>query len=307
VKEMSTKAVSKYFSLFEAKLRQGITFLDDKPEETIESTLRALWHLAAGNPVSVEKAKILDLPELNEVDVEKLNHYVNRRLNGVPLAHITNRQQFMGIEFIVGPEALVPRKETELLGYGALELLNKCVERKDAANVIDVCTGLGNLAIALAYHQSRAKIYASDLSADAVELAKRNSSVMKLDGKVSFYTGDLLQPFNNSTYYKNIDLLICNPPYISSGKLKSIANEIIGYEPDIAFDGGPFGVNILIRLIKEAPKYLNQNGWLAFELGLGQGEHIFRRLEKNDNYKELIAIKNDNGDIRAIMAQVNHN
>jgi release factor glutamine methyltransferase len=300
------KMKSSHFILLKKLLSNGVTLLEDKPEETIDATLRALWLLAAGDPVSVEVANSLELPELTETQLDNLMKYIEKRLNGVPLAHITKRKQFMSVELLVGPEALVPRKETELLGYGALELLSKSVVQKGSAKVIDVCTGSGNLALAFAYHQRNAEIYAADLSSEAIDLAKRNMEMLQLNGRVKFLEGDLLQPFDNDTYYLNIDLLTCNPPYISSRKLKSMPEEIIGYEPDLAFDGGPFGINILARLIKEAPKYLAQNGWLAFEVGLGQGEHIYKRLEINNAYKNLESIKNENGYIRVIMAQVNH-
>ncbi len=287
-------------------LESEMVMLEDKPEESAEATLRSLWLLAAGHPVSVEQAHVLELPQLTEIEVDNLKENVERRLKGIPLTHLTNRQQFMGIDFLVGSEALIPRKETELLGYGALELLNKCTAKNGSAKVIDVCTGSGNLALAFAYHQSGVEVYAADLSVDAVELAKRNNTYMDLEDRVVFYTGDFLEPFEREEYYNKIDLLTCNPPYISSGKLESMPDEIIEFEPSLAFDGGPFGIKILTRLIKEAPKYLADEGWLAFELGLGQGEPIMKRLEKNKDYKALKALRNANGEIRAIMAQANH-
>ncbi|MDH5571884.1 MAG: peptide chain release factor N(5)-glutamine methyltransferase [Gammaproteobacteria bacterium] len=294
------------YSKFEAMLRNKIVLLEDKPEESIDATIRALWHMAAGNPVSVELAQILDLPELTENEIDDLKVIIDRRISGEPLTHITNRQQFMGIEFFVSSEALVPRKETELLGYGALEILNKCVAKNGSAKVIDVCTGSGNLALALAHHQKKAEVYASDLSSEAIKLAERNSKHMDLHDRVKFHDGDLLAAFESDKYYKNIDLLTCNPPYISSGKLEDMPKEIIGFEPSLAFDGGPFGIKILARLINEAPKFLVENGWLAFEVGLGQGKSMLKRLERNKNYNELMALEDGNGEIRAIMAQVQH-
>ncbi len=303
---MSRLEHSKLFTELVIMLKNKMIMLEDKPEESAEATLRSLWLLASGNSVSVERAHVLDLPELTEIEVDNLKENVDRRLKGVPLTHLTNRQQFMGVDFMVGSEALVPRKETELLGYGALDLLNKCTAKNGSAKVIDVCTGSGNLALAFAYHQSKAKVYAADLSIDAVELARRNNTYMDLEDRVVFYTGDLLEPFESEEYYNKVDLLTCNPPYISSGKLERMPNQIIEFEPGLAFDGGPFGIKILTRLIKEAPKYLANEGWLAFELGLGQGEPMMKRLKKNKDYKALKALKNTNGEIRAIMAQANH-
>ncbi len=297
---------SPLFLELEAILRDKMIGLEDKPEESARATLRSLWLTAAGNPMSVEQAHVLELSELTEIELDNLRKNIDRRLKGVPLTHLTNRQQFMGIELLVGPEALIPRKETELLGYGALEILNNCVEKKGSARVIDVCTGSGNLALALACHQGAAEVYAADLSVDAVKLARRNNAYMGLEERVKFYTGNLLVPFNFEEYYNKIDVLTCNPPYISSGKFESMSDEITEFEPKIAFDGGPFGIKILTRLITEAPKYLANDGWLAFELGLGQGEPMLMRLEKNKEYGEVKALKNKTGEIRAIMAQINH-
>lgn len=280
--------------------------LPDKPEESAHATVCALWHLAAENPMAVEKALENDLPDLIESQISNLRTYIDKRLAGIPLAHLTQRQQFMGIEFIVGADALVPRKETELLGNAAIEIIDNIISKKQCAKVIDVCTGSGNLALVIAKKHTNIKVYAADLSADAVQLAKQNAKYLNLEDCVEFYVGDLLAPFDNDKYYNTIDLLTCNPPYISSGKLNNMPEEIIEHEPSMAFDGGPFGIKILGKLIQEAPKYLNENGWLAFEVGLGQGEPLLKRLEKNKNYHEVRSVKNENGEVRAILARVAH-
>lgn len=284
------------------RVDKNLSILEDKPEESSESTVRTLWHLAAGNALSVQRALELDLPVLEAESLEKLEEYIKLREKGVPLAHITNRQQFMGIELIVGKDALVPRKETELLGYAALGLINEIAENKDAVKVIDVCTGSGNLALAFAWHQKRTIVSAADLDEKAISLAKQNNKHLKLESRVNFFTGDLLEPFATDEYFNSVDVLTCNPPYISSGKLESMPDEIISFEPSMAFDGGPFGIKILGRIIKEAPKYLNDGGWLAFEVGLGQGEPLLKRLEKNKNYKNFRTVKNETGEIRVILA-----
>jgi release factor glutamine methyltransferase len=148
-----------YLDQLQAKLET----LPDKPEETAASTLNALWHLAAGNSFSVERADNTPLPDLDEAAIQALDTLISRRIAGIPLAHLTRRQQFMQLEFIVGPDALVPRKETELLASTALDLLAGILAAQEKALVIDVCTGAGNIALSLAHYQPAARIFAADL------------------------------------------------------------------------------------------------------------------------------------------------
>jgi release factor glutamine methyltransferase len=276
--------------------------LPDKPEETAPATLRALWHLATGNALSVDAAAGVELRALDDASEQRLRDLIAQRVSGVPLAHLTGRQRFMGVELFAGKEALIPRHETELVGYAALELLHALNAGAEPAWVIDVCTGSGNLALALAHHEPRACVFASDLSADAVALARRNAQHLHLDGRVEFRAGDLLEPFDESRFHGRIDLLVCNPPYISSAKVELMPGEISGHEPRLAFDGGALGVRILQRLIRDAPRYLKPNGWLAFEVGLGQGPAVLKRLQSQGDFRQHRTVTNADGDIRAILA-----
>ncbi len=286
----------------EALLAVNLKTLGDKPEETVVTTLDALWQAAAGEPMSVQLAATALLPALNADAATRLQALLGRRISGTPLAHLTGRQQFMGIELQVSGDALIPREETELLGNAALIRLQNIVRQRKTAVVIDVCTGSGNLALALAHHVPLARVWAADLSAAAVALAQRNAQKLALDGRVSFGIGDLLAPFDTPEFHGKVDLLICNPPYISSGKVDAMATEIIGHEPRLAFDGGPLGIRILQRLIAEAPRFLRAGGVLAFEIGLGQGRGIRKRLEQHNNYTNIFEAEDLNGQTRALTA-----
>jgi len=286
-----------------SKLRVNLTFLPDKPEESAESTLKALWLTASGNPKSAEASLPIDTPDLNNREENILLNLIEKRISGVPLAHLTERQQFMGIELLAGPEALIPRKETELLGYAALGLLKKMNTPDKPLTLIDICTGAGNLAVALNLLHPNTKTFAADLSEDAVTLAKKNVHFYSLEAKITIEMGDLLEPFNSDAFHNQIDLLLCNPPYISSAKVKKMAEEISAYEPSLAFDGGTFGIRILKRLINQAPLFLKPNGWLAFEVGLGQGPSIVKLLEKNKEFNSVKEVKDKFGNIRALCAK----
>ncbi|MBN1875887.1 MAG: peptide chain release factor N(5)-glutamine methyltransferase [Anaerolineae bacterium] len=284
-------------------IRVGRTYLADKPEETPESALRALWFLAAGDRRAVERCLAGDLPHLSLASMDCLRTLVHTHTQGVPLAHLTGRQCFMDIEMLAGPEALIPRKETEILGYAALDTLRAIVTQKGHAQVIDLCTGCGNLALALAHYEPHCHVCAADLSPEAVDLAQRNATHLALQDRVTFQTGDLFAPFDGERFVGQVDMVVCNPPYISSQRVGEMAAEVSHYEPSLAFDGGPFGVSILVRLITEAPHYLRTGGWLCFEVGLGQGELIRRRLERNGAYCDIRTYSDADGNLRALLAR----
>jgi release factor glutamine methyltransferase len=289
----------------ETLLATSLQTLSDKPEETVASTLSAIWHAAAGEPLSVQRATEFPLPTLGAHAVTQLRKLLQQRIAGIPLAHLTGRQQFMGLELQVSGDALIPREETELLGHAALTYLQKIIREKNNAIVIDVCTGSGNLALALAHHAPLARVWAADLSESAVTLAERNAKNLSLDNRVTFRAGDLLAPFDTPEFHGKVDLLVCNPPYISSGKVDVMAGEIIGHEPRLAFDGGPLGIRILQRLIAEAPRFLKANGVLAFEIGLGQARGIRKRLEQHGDYADIVEITDAEGNVRALTARRN--
>ena len=166
------------FRKLTTRFSAGLSLLLDKTEETPESTLRALWHAAADAPVSIEKAGSLPLPELDAFDVNRLQRLIGQRVAGIPLAHLTGRQHFMGLELLAGEEALILRREAELLGRGALEVLQGLEAGRDEGTVVDVCTGSGNLALAW--------VFTADLSGEAVALALRNGHHLGLEARVEF-------------------------------------------------------------------------------------------------------------------------
>jgi release factor glutamine methyltransferase len=270
--------------------------------ETADTALRALWFTAAGTPRSLVGASDGELPPLADGHARHaLTALVNRRLQGEPTAYLTGRGHFMGLELLSGPDALIPRVETELLARGCIELLQAATVRRPAS-VIDVCTGSGNLAFAIAHHVPDANVTGADLSAEALALAARNREWLGLP-RVHIREGDLLAPFGDDAD-GSIDLIVCAPPYILSSKVPQMAGEISRHEPRLAFDGGPLGVSILLRLLDESPRLLRPGGWLAFEVGLGQGPAMRRRLERDARYGEVRALADTRGDIRALLARL---
>ncbi|MCL4213188.1 MAG: peptide chain release factor N(5)-glutamine methyltransferase [Gemmatimonadales bacterium] len=285
------------------RLEAGLRTLPDKPEETTISALRALWSLAGGHAVSATLAPGTPLHPLGTAETERFRQLIERRLAGDPLAHLTERQHFMGLEMLAGPGALIPRRETEIVGHAAVRLARRLAEAQGQVLVVDVCTGSGNVAAAVAVSEPRAQVLASDLAEDAVALAERNMAHLGVASRVTLRTGDLLAPFETPEYLGHVDLLTCNPPYISTGRTAEMPTEIAQHEPKLAFDGGPLGIRILQRLIREAPRLLRPGGWLAFEVGLGQGPSVGQRLQRSGDYAEVESLTDEAGNVRVLVAR----
>lgn len=291
------------FDELRSELKDKVHFLKDKPEETVDSTLRALWLASSGVFKSAEASEGLQLPELSEKEIDKLEELIKQRIENVPLAYLTGRQRFMGVELLADKRALIPRKETEILGGKALELSRTITEVQKPALVIDTCCGAGNLGCAIAYHNSDVKVYATDLSPEAVELTKDNINFLNLSGRVEAMQGDFMAAFEDDNFYEKVDLIVCNPPYITSAKVKKMDSEISSFEPELAFDGGMLGIKIIQKLISESPKFLKKSGWVVFEVGLGQGPFVIQFLQKSGKYSVVDSVNDEEGNIRTVFAQ----
>ena len=299
---IDSPGISSLFAELTNQLAGKLVLMSDKPEETLQATLRALWLRAAGIHVSAEKAGMTPLPRLNAEQAKLLRLLLSQRLLGVPLAHLTGRQRFMGLEFICSKDALIPRKETEILANASIELLlNEILPAHKNPLVLDLCCGCGNVAVAIAAQVPSCTVIAADLSVAAVELGKQNAREHDCSDRIIFFAGDLFAPVDWKEYHEAFDLITCNPPYISTGKLASMPLETIGYEPKMAFDGGPLGAGVLWRLLDQAPRFLKPGGWLSFESGLAQAPGILKRLSKMPQYINVQAVSDHAGNPRTIL------
>jgi release factor glutamine methyltransferase len=294
---------SELFDNIGNELRNKLHLLGDKPEETVESTVKALWLAASGIPVSAERALKLEIPELTEIQLQHLRQLIDLRLSNIPLAHITKRQSFMGIELLSDKRALIPRKETELLGNRALALSKSISGVKGKIKIIDACCGSGNLGIAVAYYNPDCTVFATDLSHEAVELTQDNINLLHMNQRIQVKQGDLLSAFETNEFFEKTDLIICNPPYILSSKVQKMDTEIASNEPVLAFDGGMLGIRVIQKLINEAPKFLTKEGWLIFEVGLGQADFISQLCERTNFYQHIEFVADESGNRRVIVAQ----
>jgi release factor glutamine methyltransferase len=192
--------------------------------------------------------------------------------------------QFMGMDLDVPANVLMPRAETELLAREAQALL---ADLGKAPLCIDMCCGVANLAVALATTHAGATVWASDLTDDAVRAARRNADKHGLAGRVHVVQGDLFAPLAVENLQGRVDLIVANPPYISTRRLvDGDRAHLLAGEPREAFDGGPYGIALHQRIIAEAPAFLKPGGWLGFEFGEGQNRQIAALIKRARIYGE---------------------
>jgi release factor glutamine methyltransferase len=191
---------------------------------------------------------------------------VRRRVNHEPTAYITEHKEFFGLDFQVNPNTLIPRPDTELLVEKAIELGKSFAQ---SCVVADVGTGCGAIAVALATHLPGAKIYATDISAAALDVARINCLRYHLEDRITLLQGDLLEPLPEP-----VELIVANLPYIRELELAEIMPEISEYEPHIALSGGEDGLQIIERLISQVQGKPIGNGALLLEIGYEQGAAV---------------------------------
>lgn len=199
--------------------------------------------------------------------ITKYKEILEQRSSHIPVQHLTGSQEFMGLEFMVTPDVLIPRQDTELL----VETVLPYVKGK---KVLDVCTGSGCIAISLALLGQTSAADAVDISEKALNVAKINAG--RLHAPVEFFEGDLLEDIKG-TY----DVIVSNPPYIASGELSKLMPEVHEHEPELALDGGTDGLEFYPRLLQEVRKHLVPGGIFAVEIGYDQGVAVREMFRRN--------------------------
>jgi release factor glutamine methyltransferase len=190
------------------------------------------------------------------------NPLVARRAAREPIAYIVGRQEFWGLEFEVTPDVLIPRPETELIVEEAIS----SIERRDLyRHIIDVGTGSGCIAVALAVEFPRAQLVATDRSEAALAVARRNAARHGVDDRITFVHTDLLDGVGDDA-----QLIVSNPPYVSSADRATLQPEVGQYEPDAALFAGADGLDVIRRLLAAAPSHLADRGLMLVEFGFGQ-------------------------------------
>lgn len=258
------------------------------PTTELTAQLSATLAAVAGAEADAEARRIVDAAKADRPSdfAELAVAWAARRSQGVPLAQIIGRQHFLGVELLVGDNVLAPREETEVLGREVLALLREldAVQPGRELRIVDMGCGSGNLACALAVAMPSLRVWASDISVDCADLTKRNASRLSLSDRVQVFAGDLFAPLAGLGLDASMDLVVMNPPYIPSSSLEKARAELLRHEPREAFDGGPYGISILGRLVEEAPPFLKPGGALLFEFGLAQERMIKATVERKGLY-----------------------
>jgi len=209
----------------------------------------------------------------SELSAEQENdfwHLVQRRLSGEPTAYIAGHREFYGLDFFVDRRVLIPRPETELMVEEAIRL----AQTHNIATVADIGTGCGAIAISLAVNLPRIKIYASDVSAGALEVARMNCEKHGVAGRIRLLRGDMLAPLAEP-----VDLILANLPYVTEQEVSTSA--LADFEPRLALDGGSDGLDGIRRLCEQAADRLNPQGGMLLEIGWGQGRVVTSLIRRH--------------------------
>lgn len=231
-----------------------------------------------------------ELPKLSEVargDAGRLLELARERAGGRPLALLVGRARFLGLELEVDPGVLVPREETELLGRWAIDWLGSVAAGGEGLRAIDLCCGAGNLSCALAAGLPSLRVWGADLTGPAVLLARRNAARLGLADRVAILQGDLLSPLAGLGLEGIVDAVVCNPPYISTGRLAGDRAGLLAHEPREAFDGGPFGFGVHQRVARDAAAFLRPGSPLFMEIGAGQDRQVAALLQRAAHWAEV--------------------
>lgn len=226
---------------------------------------------------------------------ERFEELLSRRVLRVPLAYVTGEREFWSLRMRVDRRVLVPRPETEILVEAALERLDP------GARVADVGTGSGAIVIALALELSRGVFYGTDISAAALEVARRNAECHGLGGRIAFLQGSLLEPIAGCA--GALDALVSNPPYVPTAELAGLQPEVRDHEPRTALDGGPDGLTVIAALVHGAPSMLRRGGWLLLEVGAGQAAAVRALTEACGAYEGVSTLRDLAGIERVVAAR----
>jgi len=234
--------------------------------------------------------------ELDDKSLSRFLSWVRDRNQGKPIQYIMGFQEFRGLEFEVTTEVLIPRPETELV----VDQVLGCVAARDSL-VIDCCTGSGCIAVALAVEAPRTKVIAVDLSAPALEVAKRNARAQNVLDRVQFLAGDLLAPLNSPRMAGKVDCIASNPPYVAEVDFQGLQREVREWEPKLALVAGNDGLSIYSRLIPQAISLLKEQGHLILEIGYSMRDSVSRLF--GAGWKSVIVQEDYSGIPRVVVAQ----
>lgn len=233
-----------------------------------------------------------------EITKQKENEYmqnIQKLVKGIPLQHITNTQEFMKMNFYVNSDVLIPRPDTEVL----VEEVIKLGKEKRNPVILDLCTGSGAIAVSIAKYLSNAKVYASDISKKALEIAKTNAKTNGVADRIEFINSDLFEKMKEMKF----DIIVSNPPYIKTSVIKTLDKEV-QKEPILALDGGKDGLEFYRKIVEEAYAHLKYESYLCFEIGYDQKDEVVEIIKNAKVYSKTYCKKDLYANDRIIVTKV---
>ncbi len=251
--------------------------------------------------LNVRKEELLCMEEISDEQFEAYIKVIEKRCSKVPYAYIVGHEEFMGLDFIVNENVLIPRDDTETLVIEVIKFVEETFEKNNHISILDLCTGSGCIAISLKKileekGYTNIHITASDISELALEVAKENADIN--NAKIHFIKSDLFNCIGDK-----FDIIVSNPPYIECDTIDSLQEEVKGNEPKIALDGGKDGLDFYREIINKAKNnFFKQFGYLFFEIGYNQATEVSKLFEENE-YEEIKVIKDLSGNDRVVKAE----
>ena len=219
--------------------------------------------------------------KISETQLCVFKNLISRRLHWEPVAYLTGHKEFWSLGLEVNKSVLIPRPDTEII---VEETLSICRQMDSSViNILDMGTGSGAIALAIASEINNAKIMATDISPAALKQAQKNAVALGLQTKIDFRQGDLFEPVEGA-----FDIIVSNPPYISRGEYETLSAGVKDYEPQTALLAGETGLEFYEKLISQAPDFIQKNGWLLLEIGAKQEPGVRAMMETTNQYENIV-------------------
>lgn len=292
-------------------LAEGAREIEDSDPQNNRRAARILLAHVLG----ASKERLIARPD-DEITDHQQGMYlelISRRARGEPLQYLTGHQEFYGLDFLVSPDVLIPRPETEFLVEQVLELAGRAGSQWDDSGsseaamealqssaapvgtpkpvIVDIGTGSGCVAISLAVHLRIHRIIATDISEPALDVARQNAERHGVGNRIEFVSGDLLGALQQHGLERGVDFIACNPPYVPSSRPEWVQREVREFEPATALYGGPDGLDFFRRLLVDAPGYVKADGYLVCEIGYSQLDSV--RAMADSALWEVLAVAED--------------
>ena len=229
--------------------------------------------------------------------LSKFRELIKKRVDHTPVSYLTNHKEFMSLNFYVDSRVLIPRPETETLVETVLQY------QKDSCRFVEIGTGCGAIAISFSHQRPDWELIATDLSREALEVAQQNAITHNCADRLTFLQGDIFEPLHELPNPR-FDWIVSNPPYVGTGEASTLPLDVREHEPEVALFAGADGLDIIRRIVTDAPQFLNTDGKLILEIGCNQSDTVQNLIKAQPAYKRCEVIRDYAGIERVLLATV---